>query len=390
MTKYLFLGFLIVIAVNVWLVNFRRRKRDPEAPRLLQEEGVLAHVEFDGSVSTIHGLLTTARIHRASNRWLFSRRDSQMAQLKDIHSVSWQTGLSLGMLFLGLALIGIYSPLGILLVMYALQTPIAAVGFQSHFLPRSLFSRVGIGVSRSHIVFQSGNREDFLQLRRLYEASLNAWSKARHRVAPDQNLDTVLTGASSPIVPLFAWSSVVWLAVWAVFAIASGQRIIADHVVLDHPLFGALYLALPLAITLLEGTRAGLWTALLTFLMLLAVKFPAGFLLGWALNDGFLQIGQSVAVFISMILIVLLGGAIHRRGVSVPAEVAIVVIWPITLLFLDSGSIQSYRTWALVLLAVGICRLGTIFIPAILSPRWLQRTARLGKDVADLLWGPAV
>ncbi len=389
MTKYLFLLVLIVIVMNVWSVNFRRRKKEAEEPRLLPEEQPLAHVEIDGLAFTTRGLLTTEIILSESNNWFFSRSDSKVAQLKDLHSVSWRTDLSLWMLLLGLALIGVYSPLGILFVMYALQTPIAAVGFQSHFLPVRLPSRIALGISRSAIVFRSGKREDYLQLRRLYEAGLNAWSKARHPAAPIQTLEPVSIGATPAVVPLFAWSSMIWLSAWAVLVVATVQRVVTGHAVLDHPLFGALYLAFPLAITLLEGTRAGLWTALLGFLMLLAVKFPAGFLLGWAVNDGFLQLGQAVVAFISLALIVLLGGVVHRAKMSVPAELAIVVIWPSALLCLDPGLIYSYRTWALVFLAAGVCRLITIAIPEILKSRWLQATIRLGKDVVDFVWGPA-
>ena len=389
MVKYLLLFILLIIVVNVWLVNYRRRRKQIREPIPLTQERQLAQIDVDNLTTTSRGLLTTKRVFRDSNSWVFSRRRSQSIQLEDLHSVSWRVELNLWSLLFGAFLIGLYSPFGLLLVLYALQTPITAVGFQSHYLPGSFFHSVGLGVSRSHIVFRSGNRAYYPQLRRFYEAGVAAWSRVRHREAPDQLSETAMAQQSPAPVPFFAWTGTVWAAVGAVFLAAHLQRILTGHVVVDHPLFGALYLGLPLAVAFLEGRRNGLWAALLTFLMLLAVKFPAGLLLGFVLNDGSLHFGELLGIFVATLLIVLVGGFIHERQIPLPGEAAILVIWPLSLLLLDPGSVLSFRSLALVLTAAAASRLAALAIPSILRSSWLERTKRLIVDLVDFIWSPA-
>ena len=386
MVTYLFLGVMLVVAANIWLVNFRRRT-EASAPKSLAQEEVLARLALDHLLATTNGLLTSTRIVKVANRWFLSRQTTQVAQLRDLHSISWQVYTNPWMLLMGAALIGLYTPFGILLLMYALQTPIAAVGFQSHFLPSSWFSKVGLDAARSQVVFKSGLRDHYPQLQNLYEVGQTAWLRARHADAPDRTQAAEVAPAVSVV---FYWTRVVWLAVLTVLVVASTQRILLGHVVLDHPIVGALYLGLPLAVTIIEGRRSGLWTALLTFLMLLAAKLPGGFLLGLVINDGFLHVGEAFGVLVTQLVVVWLGGLLHEKKTSLlPAELAILLVWPISLLVLDPGSIYSLRAVALIVLAAGVCRLLALTIPAALGSEWWAAAGRAVRHVVDLVWGPA-
>ena len=387
MTKYLFLFALALIVANVWLVNFRRRRRQARTPQSFAHEEALVRASLDHMLSTVSVLLTSTRIVKVANNWFLSRQITQVAQLRDVHSISWQIYTNPWMLLIGALLIGLYSPVGILLVMYALQTPIAAVGFQSHFLPSSWFSRVGTGTARSQIVIRSGLREHYPELQNLYEVAQRAWLRARQAEAPDRLQSAEVAPAVGVV---FSWSRVVWLATVLVLVVASLQRFVLGHAVLDHPIVGALYLALPLAVTIIEGRRSGLWVALLSFLMLIAAKFPGGFLLGLVINDGLLHAGEALGILSTMLVVVALGSLLHDRGSSfLPPELALLVIWPLSLYILDPGSIFSFRTAALIVLAAGLCRVLAIAIPAALESRWWASTGRQVRHVVDLVWGPA-
>lgn len=386
MSTTLFVFVLLVLVVNVWVVNFRRRKHSTRDPAPLPEERPVARVVIDDLLATTRGRLTTHRVLSDADRWWMSRRETQAVLLEDVHSVVWQVQLNRWMLLFGALLSVVATPWGLLVVLYALQTPFATVGFQSHFLPTTLFEKAGLGVARAHVLFRSGKRTHYQQLQEFYEAGVDAWSKARSRATLPAQRTTEGPAAHDQ---LFKWSPNTWLSVWTVLFFAYFQRAVLGHVVVDDPVFGALYLALPLVVAMLEGLREGLSTALLTFLMLLAVKFPAGSMIGaGGVNDGVFQAGEAAVLFLGVLLIVLLGSLLHRsRFAFLPAELAVLAVWPALAQLKDPGSVGSLRTWALILMALGFTRLLYLGIPGALASRWLKSLTNLTRDLVDVIWG---
>ncbi len=348
-TYLVLLPFVALFVLWAFTYNFLKHRDEPWYTTLEAEEVERDRVEIRGLLGTTRMVLTDRRLLEQRVGWPFVRRMQRAVALEDIRSVSWRASVSIGLLALAFILFGRLNPLALLLVLYALQTPIAAVRFHTSYL----------FLPTVQPAIRAVNRADHSKLARFYACALGTllqFQAVRQPAAPRRPP----LRATAETSPGYAWSRTLWLHLLLLMALAVIGRLSYGHVVMTDLVLAPLYLGLTIAVAYLGTTADAIWAGVLSPLMVLAVKFPAGLLTAFLLNDGNAHLGECAVMLFAFVLAALgarwLGSLTH-----LPVYPFAALAWPAVVLLADRVGTRDLAFVAQLPLAMAAALLGSWF-----------------------------
>ena len=295
------IGAVVFIYVMTW--NYRRLREESWLVDLDAGEQEVDRLEVSRLLQTVRTVLTDRRVLQQRLHWFLSRRRYLAVELKDVHSVVLRSHVHLLGLFFAFYLLGTVNPLALLVLMYAIQTPVVGLRFSTVF-SRMPLTRPGIRVpGRS----RTSAFERFYMAARRVLATVQGGRQAGMSPAP-------APGSTMPaLLDGFRWSSLVWAHVVALMFLGALQRGFQGHLAFDDIYFTPLYLGLPVAAAR-RSLPDGVWVAILGFVGLCTVKFPSGGVLGSLLltSDGRPWLGEAALVLLFLVVMVLFVHLVRR------------------------------------------------------------------------------
>jgi len=276
---------LLAILIYVFSWNYRRLRRDPFDPDMLNGEEAVDRLSIRRRLSFSETWLTDQRVIQAKASWLFSSRKVKALALEDVNSVKLHRLLNVILLALALFFWKTLNPLALALFLLGLENPLYVIRFETPFAQMP-WTRVSCWTFyRRHLT----------EVIRFWRNAVATWSQRRLSKALPAPIEQ-----ASLLETIFAWGRPVWCYVGFYFVLGILQRITEPHVSFDDYVFFPLYLALPAAVASRSG-RDSVWSSILGFLTLLTVVYPSnGKLLGFMFSD---YHGQGIAVQQLLILV---------------------------------------------------------------------------------------
>ena len=291
------------------------------------------------SVRTLFGasllIVTTKRVV-VEKRWLLlSHASRKFFPLEDVHSVRTWSGLNL--LLVALAVYSLAWPVPVTLVawMVALESTVAWVGLMVAW-NRAPFGRAGL---------LSLRRSRHADIQRFYDSLRSALAGVRSGSAGGADSTRSASAGSR-----FAWGRAVWGSTLLVLLTAIAQRLTFGHVGYDEPWLAPVLLGAPVAAAALS-VRDGLWAALLGWVAVYGVKFPAA---QW--SDGSVHGIQAGFVLLGVLVIGVLAGVLARAVSRAVAPLALLA-WFAVVASDDLAAALDLRVAVIVTAAMAIAGL---------------------------------
>lgn len=342
----LLFGAAIFVYVMTW--NYRRLRQESWLVDLEAGEQEVDRLEVSRPLQTVRTLLTDRRVLQQRLHWFLSRRRYLAVELEDVHSVTLRSHVHLLGLFVAWYLVGTLNPLALLVLMYAVQTPVVGLRFATAF-SRMPLTRPGVRVP---------GRSRTPAFERFYLAARGALARVHARKLAGVPAAAVARPSMPALLDGFRWSTVVWVHVVALMALGALQRGFQGNLAFDDVYFTPLYLGLPVAAAR-RGLADGLWAAILGFLGLCTVKFPSGGMLGSLLlrSDGKPHLFELAFVLLFIVAMVLFAHLV-RRHVAAPLSVLALLAWVPFVWLVQPAAVADLTLLAQTAAAVAVAILG--------------------------------
>jgi hypothetical protein len=236
------------------------------------------------------------------------------------HTNWWLIGLSIIIFLSGLAM-----PLAFVLFLLGVENRVNGLRIRGD-LNRMPWGRFSASTMRHHTCNE---------IWRFYRNVAMVWSERRALGTGDDAFAKLTPPEREDGRMDFRWGATAWAAVLALMVLALVQRVWFDNVGFSNVVFGALYLAIPLALALRRFSD-GLKVAVLAVPALLTVKFPS---LGWKLlppEATQALMADYILVWIAMIVIAAAGFAISMFLNRKYALLAVALWLPFVALYLPA------------------------------------------------------